>query len=80
MIDYLEEVKKMISNQFGLEEDTIEEESFIETDLNITEFDLEDLIAQIEDKYEIEIPPDNYIKFKTVADIANYLYEHVTSA
>ncbi|MDP2632168.1 MAG: phosphopantetheine-binding protein [Candidatus Curtissbacteria bacterium] len=79
MIDYLEEIKKMIVQQFGLEEDTIEEESFLETDLNVTEFDLEDLIAQIEDKYEIEIPPEDYIKFKQVADIANYLYEHATN-
>ena len=80
MIDYLEEVKKIIIKQFGLEEDIVEEESFLETDLNMTEFDLEDLIAQIEDKYEIEIPPDDYTKFKTVGDIANYLYEHITSA
>ncbi|OGD87228.1 hypothetical protein A2870_03715 [Candidatus Curtissbacteria bacterium RIFCSPHIGHO2_01_FULL_41_11] len=79
MVDYLEELKKLIVKQFGLEEDTVEEDSFLETDLNMTEFDLEDLIAQIEDKYEIEIPPNDYLKFKQVADIANYLYEHVTT-
>ena len=80
MIDYLEEIKKIIAKQFEIEEDIIDEESFLESDLNITELDLEDLIAQLEDKYEIEIPPDDYIKFKTVADIANYLYEHAASA
>ena len=80
MIDYLEEVKKIIAKQFELEEETIDEESYLESDLNITELDLEDLIAQLEDKYELEIPPDVYSKFKTVSDIANYLYENAASA
>ena len=80
MIDYLEEVKKIIAKQFELEEETIDEESYLESDLNITELDLEDLIAQLEDKYELEIPQDVYSKFKTVSDIANYLYENAASA
>ena len=80
MIDYLEEVKKIIAKQFELEEDTIDEESFLESDLNITELDLEDLIAKLEDKYEVEIPPGAYTKFKTTSDIANFLYEHAASA
>lgn len=79
MIDYLEEVKKIIAKQFELEEDTIDEESFLESDLNITELDLEDLVAKLEDKYEVEIPLEVYTKFNTVSDIANYLYEHAAS-
>ena len=80
MIDYTEEVKKLIEKQFGLEEDTVEEESFLEADLNITELDLEDLIAVLENKYEITVPQDEYPKFKQVSDIATYLYEHVDQA
>lgn len=80
MIDYSEEVKKIIEKQFGLEEDTVEEESFLEADLNITELDLEDLITVLEAKYEVTIPQEVYSNFKTVADIAAYLYEHVDQA
>lgn len=80
MIDYQEELKKIIEKQFGLEEDTVEEDSFLEADLNITELDLEDLIAVLEDKYQITIPPEDYSKFKQVSDIAAYLYEHVDQA
>ena len=43
MIDYLEDIKKLISKQFGITEDDIEEDSFLEADLNITDLDLEDL-------------------------------------
>ncbi|MBI3282974.1 acyl carrier protein [Candidatus Curtissbacteria bacterium] len=80
MIDYQEEVKKIIEKQFGLEEGSIEDDSFLEADLNITELDLEDLIAVLEDKYQITVPQDDYSKFKQVSDIATYLYEHTDQA
>lgn len=77
MTDYFEDVKKIIVKQFGLEEDMVEEDSFLEADLNITELDMEDLIAKLEDRYEIEIPAQTYSKFKQVSDIATYLYENI---
>lgn len=80
MVDYLEEVKKITEKQFGLEQDSVEEDSFLEADLNITELDLEDLVAVLEDKYQVTIPQEDYSKFKTVADISAYLYEHVDQA
>lgn len=80
MVDYLEEVKRLIEKQFGLEDESVEEDSFLETDLNITELDLEDLVSVLEDKYQITIPPQDYSKFKQVSDISAYLYEHVDQA
>lgn len=77
MIEYLEEVKKIIAKQFEIDEDIIDEESFISSDLNISELDLEDLVATIEDKYQIEIPQEDYLKFHQVADMVTYLYENV---
>lgn len=77
MIEYFEDIKKLVSRQFDIDLDTIEEESFLSTDLNISELDLEDLIATIEDKYQIEIPQEEYLKFHQVEDIVNYLYENV---
>lgn len=77
MIEYFEDIKKIISRQFEIDADTIDEESFISTDLNISELDLEDLIATIEDKYQIEILQEDYLKFHQVADIVTYLYENV---
>lgn len=77
MVDYLEEVKKLIAKQFDLEIDSIEEDSSLEKDLNIGNLDLEDLIARIEEKYQFKIPPGEYSRFKQVGDIANYLYENI---
>ncbi len=80
MVDYTEEIKKLIEKQFGLEEDSVEEDSHLEADLNITELDLEDLVSVLENKYELSIPQEEYSKFKQVSDIATYLYEHVDQA
>ena len=74
--DYLEEVKKIIAKQFGIEEEMIEEDSNLDEDLNITDLDMEDLITVIEDKYQIQIPQEKFSKFEKVSDMVNYLYEN----
>lgn len=82
MIDYFEDLKKLIINQFGLDEENteIEEDSFLDSDLNISELDLEDLVAKLEEKYQISIPQQAYGKFKQIQDITTYLYENVDQA
>lgn len=80
LVDYFEDVRKIVAAQFGLEEEDIEEESLLDEDLNISELDLEDVISILEQKYEVEIPQSAYSKFLKVGDIANYLYENVDQA
>ncbi|MBI2327009.1 acyl carrier protein [Candidatus Curtissbacteria bacterium] len=77
MVDYLEDIKKIISGQFGIEEEDIEEDSLLETDLAITDLDMEDLIASLEEKYEIQIPQAENQRFEKVSDIVSYLYDNV---
>ena len=77
MTDYLEDVKKLISDQFGIAQDDIEEDSFLEADLNIGDLDLEDFIENIQDKYQIQIPSEKVATFKKVSDIVSYLFENV---
>ena len=80
MVDYLEDIKKLIAKQYDIEEDSIEEDSFLEADLNITDLDLEDLVSQIEDKYQITVSPKAAAGFNQVSDIVNYLFENVDQA
>lgn len=80
MIDYLEDVKQLISKQFGIPQEDIEEDSYLEADLNITELDLEDLIETIQDKYQIQIPVQKVSTFKKVSDIVSYLFENIDNA
>ncbi|MEX2028534.1 MAG: acyl carrier protein [Candidatus Curtissbacteria bacterium] len=76
LLDYFEDVKKIIAQQFALEEEDIEEDSLLEEDLNISELDLEDVIAILEKKYGIEIHQSVYSKFLKVGDISTFLYEN----
>ncbi len=80
VIDYFEDVKKIIAKQFGLEEEDVEEETLLEADLNISKLDLEDVVAILEEKYDVEIPQEVYTKFLKVGDIANFLYENADAA
>lgn len=80
MVDYHEDLKKIISAQYGIDEEGVEEDSQLESDLNISELDMEDLVAILEKKYQISIPEEAYSKFKQVSDIATYLYENVDQA
>ena len=80
MVDYLEDTKKLISKQFDIAEEDIEEDSFFEADLNISDLDLEDLVESIQDKYQIQVPPEKVATFKKVSDIVSYLFENVENA
>lgn len=76
MVDYTEEVKKIISRQFGITEDHLEEESTLD-DLGLTELEIEDIVTSLETKYDIKIPPEKISTFKKISDITAYLYENI---
>lgn len=76
MVDYTEEVKRIISRQFGITEDHLEEESTLD-DLGLTELEIEDIVTTLETKYDIKIPPEKISSFKKISDITAYLYENI---
>ena len=76
MAEYFEEIKRLISDQFGIPGENIEEDSLLDEDLSITDLDLDDLISLIQKKYEIEIPQSSISSFKKISDIISYLYEN----
>ncbi|OGD83203.1 hypothetical protein A2165_04205 [Candidatus Curtissbacteria bacterium RBG_13_40_7] len=77
MADYFEEIKNIISNQFGIPQENIEEDSLLDEDLSITDLDLEDFLNQLQKKYDLQIPPEKISSFKKVSDIITYLYDNV---
>ena len=75
-MDYFDQLRKLISEQFSIPEDSIEEDSLLDEDLSITDLDLEDLITQIQKKFDILIPAEKIPSFKKVSDIVTFLYDH----
>jgi len=80
MTDILEEIKKSLAHQFGLDPDDIEEDSLLDEDLSITDLDLEDFLSKIQEKYEITISAESAASFKKVSDIVNFIYDNAEIA
>lgn len=72
-----EKVKAILSEQFDVEESEITLETDLVNDLDADSLDIADLIASVEDEFEIDIESDDDImgEINTVGDIVEYISE-----
>ena len=71
-----EKVKKILSEQFGVEEDTITLETSLIDDLDADSLDVVDLLMSIDDEFEVEVPDEDVENIKTVDDLVKYIENH----
>lgn len=71
-----EKVRKIICEQFDLEEDAVTANTLLEDDLEADSLDLVDLVMSFEDEFQIEVPDEEIENIKTVGDIVKYIEEH----
>ena len=69
----LEKIKKILSEQFDVDENDINQDTKIEEDLGADSLDVVDLLMSIEDEFEIEIPDEDIENIKTVGEIEKYI-------
>lgn len=69
----LEEMKKMIADQLGVDEESITEASSFKEDLGADSLDLFELSMALEDTYSIEIPSEDLEELTTVGKVMDYL-------
>lgn len=69
----LEKLSKLVYNQTGDDKIEITRESVLLADLGMSSFDLVNLVCEIEDEFDIEIPDRVIGTFKTVGDVINYI-------
>ncbi|MDR0958435.1 MAG: acyl carrier protein [Clostridiales bacterium] len=69
----LEKLKKIISEQLDVPEDSITLETSFAKDLKADSLDLFQIIMELEEEYDVEFPPDGAEKIKTVGDACDYL-------
>ncbi len=72
----LEKVKKILSEQFDVEEDRINGDTSIINDLGADSLDVVDLLMSIEDEFEVEVPDEEIENIKTVDDLVKYIENH----
>ena len=71
----LEEIKNAIAEQLSCSVSEIELETSFKEDLGADSLDLYELIMALEEKYNLEIPPEELtnMELETVEDVVNYL-------
>ena len=72
----LEKVKKILSDHFDVEEDSITPDTLITDDLGADSLDVVDLLMSIEDEFEIEIPDEEIDNIKTVGELVQYIEDN----
>ncbi|MCH1978314.1 acyl carrier protein [Lawsonibacter sp. OA9] len=69
----LEKMKELIAEQLGIDAGSITPEKSLKDDLNADSLDLFELVTNLEDTYEIEIPAEDLESMITVQDVIDYL-------
>lgn len=72
----LEQIKSMIAENLGVNEDTITETSSFKDDLGADSLDLFELAMALEDEFGIEIPTEDLEQIATVGDVVEYINAH----
>lgn len=67
------ELQELSAEILGVEPDAVQMDKSFQRDLAADSLDLVELIAAIEDKYDVELPDEELEKMKTIADLWKYL-------
>lgn len=68
-----EKVKKIITDQLGVDPSEVAMESSFIDDLGADSLDIVELIMGLEDEFSLEIPDSEAEKIKTVGDAVEYI-------
>ena len=71
----LERIAGIIREQLNLDNVEITEETSFKDDLDADSLDLFELVMQLEETFELEIPSEDLENLLTVGDVVNYLQE-----
>ncbi len=70
---YFEKIRDIIAKQLDVDAQSISMESRLIDDLKADSLDIVELIMDLEQEFNIEIPDEELPKVQTVADIVGYL-------
>ena len=75
--EILEKVKGIIVEQLGVTDTAVTMEASFIDDLGADSLDIVELIMDIEEEFDIEIPDSDAEKVVTVGDVVDYIKENV---
>ena len=71
-----EKVREIIADKLSISEDEITMDSSFLEDLNADSLDIVELIMNIEEEFDLEIPDSDAEKIVTIGDVVKYIEEH----
>jgi acyl carrier protein len=71
-----ERLRRLIADQLGVDESQVTPNASFEEDLNADSLDVVELIMQLEEDFNIQIPEEDAEKIRTVGDALEYIREH----
>lgn len=71
-----EEIKAIVADNLGVDEDSITMEASFKDDLNADSLDLFEMVMALEENYGVEIPSEDLEKLLTVSDVVTYVESH----
>ena len=76
MSDTLEKISELVADKLGVEASKVNAEAKFVEDLGADSLDTVELIMQLEDEFNLEIPDDEAEKLTTVGSVAEYIDAH----
>ncbi len=75
--EIFEQVRELIADQLGLEEDKITLDSDFIDDLNADSLDIVDLIVTLESEFDLSIPDEEAQRLRTVEDAVDFIVDNI---
>ena len=73
----LEKIKEIFGRNFDIDVDEITLESDLTSDLDVSSFQLLELLADIEQTFDIELETEEFLDVITVGDLIKCIEEHL---
>lgn len=74
-----DKVRHILTDRLGIDVGNIKTSSLLKDDLNIDSFNSLRVIFEVEDIFDISVPPTEVTDIKTISDIVNYIHKRLTS-